>query len=236
MTNKQELVSLESNLPDYLKDEEITGLGLNDLTSEDIKMPNIAIAQGMSKCVKPNEPEYIEGIKQGEIYDTATSAIYGKEVNLCFANFITRHAVFSGSKNSKYIGTYDTPEEADLVKQDQPNPWDSKVIKQHDHYAILEHEGKVKTVRLSLSKTSEKASRVLNTLALDNGRNRYSFIYNVASVTETSKEGDTYYNYKIKTAGHPSEEVYMAAKGLALDIEERKEEIKNKPSINVTPK
>jgi hypothetical protein len=52
--------------------------GAENIGKEDIQMPRLAIAQALSPAKIEGKPEYIEGLKLGELYNTVTSDVYGK--------------------------------------------------------------------------------------------------------------------------------------------------------------
>lgn len=72
--NKQVTKRQTNNLPDYLVSE--GALGTEDIGTEDIVIPRLKIAQGLSKVHDINEK-----IKNGHWYNSVTSEHYGLEVS-----------------------------------------------------------------------------------------------------------------------------------------------------------
>lgn len=51
--------------------------GMENVTSQDVKLAFLAIAQKTSKAVDPSEGKYIDGLKFGEMYNSESREIYG---------------------------------------------------------------------------------------------------------------------------------------------------------------
>lgn len=63
-------------VPEFLKD--FVGQGLEGMTKDDIQMPRLALAQGLSPQLNPDAPEYIEGLKLGDAWNSLTQQVYGR--------------------------------------------------------------------------------------------------------------------------------------------------------------
>ena len=62
-------------IPDFL--EEYAGKGMEHITREDLQLPRLALAQGLSPQMIPTDPLFIEGLKLGDAYNTITGEIHG---------------------------------------------------------------------------------------------------------------------------------------------------------------
>jgi len=51
--------------------------GTEHITSEDVMMPRLGLAQAISPVVNKQDSEYIEGLDVGDFYNTVSSTIYG---------------------------------------------------------------------------------------------------------------------------------------------------------------
>lgn len=62
--------------PDFLpaKDKR----GTESITTKDIQLPRLVLAQGPSPQLVPGEPQYIKGLTIGDAFNTLTGEIYGK--------------------------------------------------------------------------------------------------------------------------------------------------------------
>lgn len=66
-----------SEVPDFLKG--VTGkTGMEHVTRDDMQIPRIALAQGLSPQIDPEKPEFIEGLRKGEMFNSLNRDLYGK--------------------------------------------------------------------------------------------------------------------------------------------------------------
>ncbi|KKM78483.1 hypothetical protein LCGC14_1359440, partial [marine sediment metagenome] len=61
--------------PDFI---EVGTAGTEDITADDLKLPRLAIAQGLSPQMLPDDSAHIEGLKLFELFNDLTDEIYGK--------------------------------------------------------------------------------------------------------------------------------------------------------------
>lgn len=52
--------------------------GTEHITSEDVAMPRLALAQNTSPQLQEGKPEYIANLKQGQLFNSLTGDVYGK--------------------------------------------------------------------------------------------------------------------------------------------------------------
>jgi len=64
-------------IPDYLR-EENSGAGLENLDRNELRLPRLAIAQGLSPQLDPDKPEYIEDLKLGDLFNSVTGEVFGR--------------------------------------------------------------------------------------------------------------------------------------------------------------
>jgi hypothetical protein len=64
-------------VPDFIE----TGdrRGTDTIGTDDLQMPRLALAQGLSPELDPTSPKYIEDLKVGDAFNTLTGDIYGKD-------------------------------------------------------------------------------------------------------------------------------------------------------------
>lgn len=63
-----------AQVPDWMQGAEEDA----PIAREDMRMPRLAIAQGLSPAMIPGKPEYNEDLKLGHLFNSLTSEIYGK--------------------------------------------------------------------------------------------------------------------------------------------------------------
>ncbi len=49
-----------------------------EFTKDDLIMPRLSLAQGLSPQLNPEKPEFIDGLRLGDAFNTATNHIYGR--------------------------------------------------------------------------------------------------------------------------------------------------------------
>lgn len=63
-------------IPDYIKKGDMRGQ--EQMTAQDVRMPRLTIAQGLSKQLMESEAVYIENLKIGHAFNDLTNEVYGK--------------------------------------------------------------------------------------------------------------------------------------------------------------
>jgi len=71
LTSSQDIV-----VPEFLKD--YAGKGSEHLSKNDLLMPRLGLAQGLSPQINPEKPEYIDGLRLGDAFNKVTGTIYGR--------------------------------------------------------------------------------------------------------------------------------------------------------------
>ena len=62
--------------------EEDSGAGLENFTTEDMQIPFIRIIQALSPQLNKQDPLYIKGAEQGDIFNTVSGEIYKADTGL----------------------------------------------------------------------------------------------------------------------------------------------------------
>ena len=75
-------VVTKSQLPALTEEEKALGTGQGEITTDDLILPKLQISAAKSKYMKEDSEAYIEGLKEGYIFNTLTEQIYGKEVHI----------------------------------------------------------------------------------------------------------------------------------------------------------
>ena len=83
MAEGSKAVSLVSEtVPAHVKDAK--GLGNENVGSEHLQTPRVKLLQQMNDEVDEHSEAYIEGAKPGDLLNTLTDHIYGKEISKSF--------------------------------------------------------------------------------------------------------------------------------------------------------
>ena len=150
------------------------------LSQEELELPFLRVAQKGSPQTNPKKPEYIEGLKAGEYFNTVSGSNYGDTLKVQVHCYFHNFTIWAGEKgNGEFRGTMTKDEfkkfssENVLTKDggDMVHTVDGETLRYTDTHNFLvslpEHEDDG-IMLYPLSSTGIKAARKLNTL--QNGR------------------------------------------------------------------
>ena len=208
--------------PDFLE-------GADDSTShigrDDIKMPRICIAQGLSPQIVEGDPKHIPGLTQGLLFNDLSRQIYGNgPIDFVVVHSMPpRHIEFRPRDEGGGVVDMDVPE-GDPRTKFRKDPTTNKSIppvatKFYDYVILLLPT--LEPVALSLKSTGLKAAKTLNGLIKLRNAPLYAGRYTLTVGRETNPKG-TYGVYIIDNSkvmdaqasmpGWPSKDVYDKAK------------------------
>jgi hypothetical protein len=82
MRDEQKLATIEKNplaTPDFLKG--VHGReGSENVTKDDLIIPRLSICQSLTPQRKPDNPAYIQGLQEGDLFNTVSGEKYGRSV------------------------------------------------------------------------------------------------------------------------------------------------------------
>ena len=192
-----------------------SGEGFENTTADDYAIPYLSIAQSNSPQLKKSNGKFIDGLEQGQLFDTVEGSFF-EGVNIIpvyreryyvewvprdsGGGFVERHAI-----------------ESDIIAQTTPNekgrdilPNGNEIIDTVYLYSlIVGDDGINRPVVISFARTSMKKYKNLMSRARNiriEGPNGpfnpplFSHIYTMKTVTETSKAGEEYFNWEIDGA------------------------------------
>ncbi len=199
-------------IPDFL--EEYADKGMEHITRDDLQMPRLALAQGLSPQMLPTDPLYIEGLKLGDAYNTVTGEIHGPgpwDIAVVRADPPRYMELIPMDEGG---GVIDFSVPADDPRTQFTTDDDGKRVQpiatQFYDYVVALLETR-ETIGMSLKVTGIKVAKNLNTLIKlrkklpdNNGvlRTPPMFMgrYKLRSVMETNKKG-TFANFMFTNAG-----------------------------------
>lgn len=202
----------DAQLPAYMRQD--SARGSENVTTDDLIIPRLEIAQALSPCVDEGDPAYIEGCKPGMLFNSVTRKLYGDSVIFVPVLFMNQYLCWRDrDKGGGFAGAHDTIEQARAAIAEQPDPqeWEPQQTGQHFGLIVLNANGDTEEIVISMAKTKLKVSRNFNSLIRINGGDRFSRAYVVAGVEEKNNKGEKYKNFSIKNFGFPSEPIYLAA-------------------------
>jgi hypothetical protein len=211
---KQDGAVATTEVPDYIKKG--AGRGSENVEMADVVIPRIEVAQALSKCLKANDPAYIEGAKQGDLYNTVTREIYGPALRVVPVFFTKqwlawREQTLGGGFAGAHASVADC--EAAIKQQEKPDEWEATETAQQ-LVLVVKKDGTTEEAVVSMNKTKLKVSKQWNSLIRLNGNDRFSREYILHSVDETNAKNQDYKNYGIYNMGFAPRDIYL--KGEAL--------------------
>lgn len=229
----KEVATTGEQLPAFMQDMDMgDNRGSEDVGKEDITIPRLEIVQSLSPCRDKNDPAYIEGCEDGDLYNSVTRELYGPSVDILFVMFKKQWLVWKDRKaGGGFRGEFPTQQDAndkivELTNEGDAGPWDAIDTAQHVALVVRE-DGRTEEIGVSMSKSKMKVSRNLNTMIRLAGGPRWARVYKVSAVMETNNDGDKYYNYHITQMGFvQNEDQFNAAEKLYEDIHSGEREVK----------
>lgn len=181
---------------------------------DDILVPRLALCQSLSPQRKKSSDSYIEGIEEGDLFNTVTGESYGKSVNLVsilfrkeFLVWVDREVDIKGG----FRGSYPTQAEANAFATTQDDAASLEVVETGVNFCLLiEENGAVSQVTTTMSKSAIKVSKKWNSLIALAGGDRFSRAYRLSGTEATGVKGD-YFNYSVAPLGFVSESLFKQA-------------------------
>lgn len=199
--------------------------GQENVGTDDISLPRLDVAQDISKQIKRKDPAYIQGAEAGDLFNTVTNDLYGSSVYFVPVYFKKEFLIWKKQNaGGGFKGSFPT---ADLAAREFASQGyesvDHEVVPTSVHFGIVVHiaqDGEMTTEQLviSMSKSKNKASRMLNTLCRIQGGDRFSQTYEVSSILDRNAQGQEYWNLAFKRLGYTPKAVYMEAEAMYKSV------------------
>jgi len=107
---KNELVVAEEQVKD-LSIFEVEAGQEEHLSQDELELPFLRVAQKGSPQVDEDKPEFIEGLKAGQYFNTVSGAIYGDTLIVQVHGYFHNYTIWKGEKgNGEFSGTMTTDE------------------------------------------------------------------------------------------------------------------------------
>lgn len=192
------------------------GAGNDNVTNDDILIPRLTIAQALSPQLKKQKPEYIEGLEEGGLFNTATNEIYPQPTLIIPVFARTRFIEWVPRSSGGGLVNPDhgpeimleTTRNEDTRADMLPNG--HEVIETPEHFVIIvKDDGSWERAVVSFSKSRKKVHKSWTTAIMNRKiRNpagqmvnpaRFYDTYMLRTVMQTSDKGD-FFNFKIERA------------------------------------
>lgn len=217
---KQELMArnegaiVKSDVPDYIKQG--GGRGNEHVDMSDMVIPRIEVAQALSKCLKESDAGYIEGAKQGDLYNTVTRENYKQAVKVVPVLFKKEWLAWREQDlGGGFAGAYPSAAECQqrINQEEKPEEWEATETAQQ-LVLVVKEDGSTEEAVVSMNKTKLKVSKNWNSMIRLNGNDRFSRMYVLHSTDETNSANKDYKNFGVFNGGFPPPDVYKRAEAL----------------------
>ena len=202
-----------------------SGLGNENVSADDMAVPQLALIQALSPELKKSDSNYIDGASVGHIFNKVTGEVFENVfvVNLKFESLFT---VFKKREHGGgFEGNHDTLAAAEQHIVDKGLVSDQhQIVDTAIHtVACLDANGQnAKLARIYMSNSNKKVSDAWNTTIANTEADRFAKVWALSSVEEINGKGQGYQVFKATDAGFASEALYkesratyFAMKGIA---------------------
>lgn len=217
-------------------------VGTEHIGKDDLQMPRLGLAQALSPQLNPDDPKFVPGLAQGDMFNNLTGRIIGRgplELTVVRADR-PRGIEFYPLDQGGGIKDFNVPL-TDPRMQFGPNGEKPIATKFYDYVVLLLGEQwtpEEALIALSLKGSGLKVARQLNTLITLRHAPLYAGKYTLTTVKTTNKLG-TFYIFQVRNSGtvdawtsNPgwvSSEVFAAAKVLHASIKDKELKIEREP-------
>jgi hypothetical protein len=195
--------------------------GTEDMTRDDMQMPRLAIAQQMSPELQEDQPQYIDGLKMGEMFNSVTKEIIGKGPVLVaivrrdpprWVEFVPRDQ--GGGVKDPNVPMNDPR------TQFGPNGEQPVATKFYDYVLMRVDKSDFEMVGLSLKSTGLKVARNWNTLIKMRNAPLFRGVYRIEVVKQENAKGK-FFNFSVNNAGWTNGEATARAEAAFEAMKDR---------------
>lgn len=201
-----------------------SNVGMEDADRDSFAIPFLVILQKMSPQLDRNDPEYIEGAKDGQILNTATRQVYdGEEGIIVSAVAFKRSFTKWGlrEKGGGYKGEYPPSDPIVMTtKTDEknrnilPNGAEQLVDTRLHGVLLFAGEGEPQASLISMTSTNIKASKRWMTDMREKQKvdqlPTFAHLYKLTTIPDSNDQG-SWYKWKIDYVGPVTEQEHIDA-------------------------
>ena len=209
------------------------GKGLENITSEDITIPRLAVIQSNSPQRKKKDEKYIEGAEEGDIFNTVTGEIYKEPLTVIPCAYRKSYVEWiPREKGGGFVQAYDmrpsdTTTDPATRKSSLKNG--NQLVDTAEHYIIIRKDDDTyESAVLTMTSSNLTVSRKWNTLLKMKKINVKgqtidppSFMYEFTlSTIEATNDRGTWQKYKIEEIGQlDKKHLFVAAGTLSKSVD-----------------
>ena len=186
------------------------GVGLENITTDDMQIPFIRIIQALSPQLQKDDPLYIKGAEQGDIFNTVSQEVFKQDEGVIVvpAFFEKKFLEFQLRSSGGGFVRELAADDKDITMTSREGtiellPNGNELVRTHQHLVIAQSaDGTIAPSVLDMKKTQLKVSRRWNTLKnsarLPSGALMpiYGTAWQVTTVLEANDQGK-WFNYKL---------------------------------------
>ena len=208
------------------------GKGLENITSEDITIPRLAIIQSNSPQRKKKDEKYIAGAEEGDIFNTVTGEIYKEPLTVIPCAYRKSYVEWiPREKGGGFVQVYDmrpsdTTTDPATRKSSLKNG--NQLVDTAEHYIIIRKDDDTyESAVLTMTSSNLTISRKWNTLLKMKKINVKgqtidppSFMYEFTlSTVEATNDQGTWQKYKIEEIGQlDKKHLFIASETLSKSV------------------
>jgi hypothetical protein len=170
--------------------------GKEDIGPEDIRLPRLAIAQGLSGQLSPDDSTYIEGLRLYDMFNDLTGDVYARgPITFIPIKRSVKRIVFDPDNRGQIL-------DMDVQPEDPRNEWTrgpngeriAPAVTKYVEFVIfmLKDGGGTEPIVLSIKCTNKfqtRAAEKLTSLIMNRNAAFYGGVYSVASKSEKNDNG-----------------------------------------------
>lgn len=190
------------NLPDFLQGTE--GMGNEAVTSKDLTFPRIGIAQALSPELDKDNAKCINGLAQGDLFNTLTREVIPQPCRVMDTYFQKVYGVFKKrTEGGGFKAQFASEEEAGKFVAADPEGDKLEIVDTGIHVCLLLDAdlNPVSEAVIFFTKTKLKVSRQMNAILKGKGAARCATVWELTVVKETNSKNQPYYNLKAADCG-----------------------------------
>ncbi len=209
------------------------GKGLENITSEDITIPRLAIIQANSPQRKKKDEKYIENADEGDVFNTVTSQLYKEPLTVIPCAYRKTYVEWiPREKGGGFVAAYDirpsdTTTDPATRKSFLKNG--NQLVDTAEHFVIIKKDvDSFESAVLTMTSSNLTVSRKWNTLLKMKKINVKgqmidppSFMYEFTlSTVEATNDQGTWQKYKIEEIGQiDKKHLFIAAETLSKSVD-----------------